>query len=125
MARSGAPEKRSPAGCSERDEGTIINMSSLSGKVGFSQTGPYTASKHGIQGLTNVLAKELKETDIRVSAICPGQVETELTDDIVAVDRLETDDVTDIVVFLATRPPSLYIPEVVVVPPESIPLVRH
>lgn len=112
-------------GMLERDEGTIINMSSLSGKVGFAQTGPYTASKHGVQGLTNVLAKELKETDVRVSAVCPGQVKTELTDDIVAVDRLETDDVTEIVLFLATRPPSMYIPEVVVVPPESIPLVRH
>lgn len=37
-------------GMLERDEETIINMSSLSDKVGFSQTGPYTASKHGIQG---------------------------------------------------------------------------
>ncbi|ELY37759.1 SDR family oxidoreductase [Natronorubrum tibetense] len=112
-------------GMLERDEGTIINMSSLSGKVGFTQTGPYTASKHGVQGLTNVLSKELKETDIRVSAVCPGQVKTELTDDIVAVDRLETDDITDIVLFLATRPPSVYIPKIVAVPPESIPLVRH
>lgn len=112
-------------GMLERDEGTIINMSSLSGKTGFKQTGPYTASKHGIQGLTNVLAKELKETEIRVSAICPGQVNTELTDDIAAVDRLEPDEIADIVRFLATRPPSLYIPEIVAVPPDSIPLVQH
>lgn len=75
--------------------------------------------------MRNVLAEELKETEIRVSAVYPGQVDTDLTDDIVAVDRLETDDVTDIVLFLATRPPSLYIPEIGVVPPELIPIVRH
>lgn len=112
-------------GMLERGEGTIVNMGSLSGKVGFKRTGPYTASKHGVQGLTNVLAKELEETDIRVSAVCPGQVNTELTDDIAAVDRLEPEEIADIVLFLATRPPSLYVPEIVAVPPDSIPLVRH
>lgn len=112
-------------GMLDRGAGTIINMGSLAGKIGFEKTGPYAASKHGVQGLTNVLAKELKETDIRVSAICPGQVETGLTDDITGIDRLDTDDVTDIVLFLATRPPKMYIPEIVAVPVDSIPLVRH
>jgi 3-oxoacyl-[acyl-carrier protein] reductase len=112
-------------GMLERGEGAIVNMGSLSGKVGFAGTSAYTASKHGIQGLTNALAKELKETDIRVSAVCPGQVATEMTDDIAAVDRLEADDVTEIVVFLATRPASVYVPEVVAVPPETIPVVSH
>jgi 3-oxoacyl-[acyl-carrier protein] reductase len=112
-------------GMLERGDGTIINMSSLTGKVGFSGTSAYGASKHGIQGLTNTLAKELKETDIRVSAICPGQVATEMTDDIAEVDRLETDDVTAIVIFLATRPPHVYIPEVVAVPPDTIPTLQH
>jgi 3-oxoacyl-[acyl-carrier protein] reductase len=112
-------------GMVERGEGTIINMGSLAGKVGFAGTSAYGASKHGIQGLTNTLAKELKDTDIRVSAVCPGQVATDLTEDIVEVDRLETEDVTDIVVFLATRPPGVYVPEIVAVPPDSIPVVSH
>lgn len=112
-------------GMLERDEGTIVNMSSLGGKIGFAETSAYTASKHGVQGLTNALAKELKETDIRVSAVCPGQVATDLTDDIVAVDRLEPDAITDIVLFLATRPASVYVPEIVAVPADSIPLVHH
>lgn len=112
-------------GMVERGEGTIVNMGSLTGKVGFAGTSAYGASKHGIQGLTNTLAKELKDTDVRVSSVCPGQVATELTDDIAEVDRLETEDVTELVVFLATRPPGVYVPEVVAVPPDSIPVVYH
>jgi NAD(P)-dependent dehydrogenase (short-subunit alcohol dehydrogenase family) len=108
-----------------RGEGTIVNMGSLTGKVGFAGTSAYGASKHGLQGLTNTLAKELKDTDVRVSAVCPGQVATDLTDDIAEVDRLGTEDVTGIVVFLATRPPNVYVPEVVAVPPDSIPVVSH
>jgi NAD(P)-dependent dehydrogenase (short-subunit alcohol dehydrogenase family) len=108
-----------------RGEGTIVNMGSLTGKVGFAGTSAYGASKHGLQGLTNTLAKELKDTDVRVSAVCPGQVATDLTDDIAEVDRLGTEDVTEIVVFLATRPPNVYVPEVVAVPPDSIPVVSH
>ena len=112
-------------GMVDRGEGTIVNMGSLTGKVGFAGTSAYGASKHGLQGLTNTLAKELKDTDVRVSAVCPGQVATGLTDDIAEVDRLEPGDVTDIVVFLATRPPNVYVPEVVAVPPDSIPVVHH
>lgn len=112
-------------GMLEREAGTIVNMSSLTGKVGFAGASAYGASKRGVQGLTNALAKELKETDVRVSSVCPGQVRTDMTDSIAAVDRLDIEDVTDVVVFLATRPPSAYVPEVVLVPPESIPLVRH
>lgn len=112
-------------GMVDRGAGTIVNMGSLAGKVGFSGASAYGASKHGIQGLTNALAKELKDTDIRVSAVCPGQVATDLTDDIAEVDRLEPGDVTELVVFLATRPPNVYVPEVVAVPPDSIPVVSH
>lgn len=112
-------------GMLERDAGTIINLSSLAGKIGFAGTTAYGASKRGVQGLTNALAKELKETDVRVSSVCPGQVRTDMTDSIAAVDRLDSADITDVVVFLATRPPAAYVPEIVVVPPESIPLVRH
>lgn len=113
------------SGMRERGEGTIVNMGSLTGKIGFAGTSSYGASKHGIQGLTNTLAKELKDTDIRVSTICPGQVATEMTDDIEEVDRLHPDDIADIVIFLATRPPHIYVPEVVAVPPETIPVVHH
>jgi len=48
-----------------------------------------------------------------------------MTEDFAEVDRLEPAAVTDIVVFLATRPSDAYVPEIVAVPPESIPVVQH
>lgn len=110
-------------GMVERGEGTIIIMSSLSGLIGLTRTGPYTVSKHGLQGLTSVLAKELRDTDIRISNICPGQVETGMTDNMVKVDRLDPSDIADVATFLLTRPADAYIPQVMIVPPDSIPLI--
>lgn len=110
-------------GMLERERGTILVLSSLTGIVGMSHTGPYSVSKHGLQGLTSVLAKELRDTDIRISNLCPGQVDTEMTEDMVEVDRLDTDDVADVAMFLLTRPPEAYVPQVIMVPPDSIPLV--
>jgi len=113
------------SGMLDRETGKIINISSINGKTGFSDTGAYTASKHGVQGLTNVLAKELRETDIRVSSICPGQVDTDMQDEVPGVEPLETENISDIVLFLLSMPSSVYIPEVIAVPPESIPITTH
>ncbi len=59
-----------------RKEGRIINISSISGKVGESLIGPYCAGKFGVLGLTQVLAKELGRYSITVNAVCPGYVWT-------------------------------------------------
>lgn len=112
-------------GMLDQEKGWIINMSSLFGKTGIENTSAYAVSKHGIQGLTNTLAKELKDTDIRASAICPGQVETDLTKDIAEVDLMETEDVADVVLFILGQGPDVYIPEVVLMSPDSIPLYQH
>lgn len=62
------------------DGGTIINMSSLSGKVGmFGQTN-YSAAKAGIVGLTKATAKELARHGVRVNAIQPGLIRTTMTE---------------------------------------------
>jgi len=56
--------------------GRIINISSISGKLGESLIGPYCAAKFGVIGLTQVLAKELGRYNITVNAVCPGYVFT-------------------------------------------------
>lgn len=61
--------------------GYIINLSSVVGFKGYPNQSAYTASKHGIMGITKSLAAEAQEYGIRVSAILPGGVDTEFIAD--------------------------------------------
>ena len=56
--------------------GCIINVSSLAGKRGSTNNAVYCASKFGVNGLTQALAKELGHREIRVNAVCPVYIET-------------------------------------------------
>ena len=60
-----------------RTGGCIINISSLAGKRGSANNSVYCASKFGVNGITQALAKELGNRGIRVNAICPVYVKTE------------------------------------------------
>jgi NAD(P)-dependent dehydrogenase (short-subunit alcohol dehydrogenase family) len=59
-------------------QGSIINVSSGVGRIGRARWGAYAVSKFGIEGLTQVLADELRETGIRVNAVNPGPTRTEM-----------------------------------------------
>ena len=59
--------------------GSIINMSSISGKVGMAGQTNYSAAKAGIVGLTKAAAKEVGFAGIRVNALAPGVIETPMT----------------------------------------------
>jgi len=60
--------------------GRIINIASVASKVGGKYIAAYTAAKHGVLGLTRALAVELVAHNITVNAICPGYVDTPMTD---------------------------------------------
>ena len=66
--------------------GCIVNMSSTAGLMGCPNRSPYVASKWAIIGLTKTLAMELGELGIRVNAICPGSVEGERIERVIARD---------------------------------------
>jgi meso-butanediol dehydrogenase/(S,S)-butanediol dehydrogenase/diacetyl reductase len=61
--------------------GHIINISSISGTVGYSAHSAYSAAKGALIRLTEAMAEELKEYNIAVNAICPNAVDTNLFDD--------------------------------------------
>lgn len=64
----------------ERDgSGTVVNVASVGGVVGLPQQAPYTASKHGLVGLTKTLAVDWAP-NIRVNALAPGYVKTAFTE---------------------------------------------
>ncbi|MCC9710346.1 glucose 1-dehydrogenase [Streptomyces sp. MNU76] len=60
--------------------GTIVNTASYTGITGMAYVGAYAATKHAIVGLTRVAALELARKGIRVNAVCPGAVDTAMTD---------------------------------------------
>jgi 3-oxoacyl-[acyl-carrier protein] reductase len=98
----------------EQGRGAMINMSSISGKVGMMGQTNYSAAKAGIVGLTKAAAKELGHLGIRVNAIQPGIIATAMTaslrEDVLEAKRAEVplgrigeaDEVANVALFLAS-----------------------
>ena len=64
--------------------GRIVTLASMAGLHGFAYASPYIAAKHGAVGLTRALAAEYAKTRLRVNAVCPGFVDTDMTAESVA-----------------------------------------
>jgi NAD(P)-dependent dehydrogenase (short-subunit alcohol dehydrogenase family) len=103
--------------------GRVINIASINGKLGTLHGAAYSASKHGLLGLTRTLAMETAKEGITVNAICPGPVNTLINDLRVKYDaqrlgrsfaemestmtpmgrRLEPEEIAPLAVYLASR----------------------
>ena len=70
-------------------DGRIVNIASTEGLGGSARISPYTASKHGVGGLTKALAVELGPRGVTVNAVCPGPINTGMTDYIPDEDKAE------------------------------------
>jgi len=94
----------------------IVNIASVVGLRGYPNQTGYSASKHALMGMTKALARELHGTGIRVHAVCPGSVDTELIGDARPdLDRsllMKPQEIADIVLFLVTRAGNAMIDEI-------------
>lgn len=83
---------------------TIINISSVVGRMGYENQAAYAASKHALMGFSKVLAKEVQPLGIRVHTIAPGGVATDMVKtmraDLDISNLISPEEITDIVVFL-------------------------
>jgi NAD(P)-dependent dehydrogenase (short-subunit alcohol dehydrogenase family) len=92
----------------ERNQGRVINISSISGREGTSMLAAYCAAKHGVIGLTRALAEELRTAKVSVNAICPGSVDTQMLREGMPGARpdMSPDDIAKTALFLAHAAPS-------------------
>jgi 3-oxoacyl-[acyl-carrier protein] reductase len=101
--------------------GHIINISSLAGKNALPNGAAYAASKWGLNGLTYSAAEELRVHNIRVSVVCPGSVDTELSPH-AGKDKakmLQPEDVAHVVAMLVTQAPQSFVSEILLRPTQK------
>jgi 3-hydroxybutyrate dehydrogenase len=67
-------------GMLEAEWGRVVNVASIAGKMGAAYISAYAASKHAVVGFTRALAVEVAATGVTVNAVCPGYVDTPMTD---------------------------------------------
>jgi NAD(P)-dependent dehydrogenase (short-subunit alcohol dehydrogenase family) len=72
------------------ESGRIATVASTAGLHGFAYAAPYIAAKHGAVGLTRALAAEYAATPLRVNAVCPGFVDSDMTEKSIANIREKT-----------------------------------
>jgi len=102
----------------QQERAFIINIVSVMGVKGYVNQAAYSASKHAVVGMTKALAKEVQQDDIRVHAICPGGVDTQLVrkarPDLERSVLMQPEEIADIVLFLVTRRGNAVIDEILV-----------
>ena len=107
-----------------RGSGQIINVLSIAAKVAFEASSAYCAAKAGALALTKVLASEVRQQNIRVTAVLPGSVHTPFWDDVPEhpdfEQMLTPEHVADTVISVCQQPPGMVTEEIVVMPPLGI-----
>src|SRR5438552_11583978 len=98
--------------------GHIVNISSLAGKNPLPNGAAYAASKWGLNGLTYSIAEELRQHNIRVSVVCPGSTNTDLSPHAGkdATKMLQPTDVAHVVRMLVTQAPQSFASEILLRP---------
>jgi NAD(P)-dependent dehydrogenase (short-subunit alcohol dehydrogenase family) len=109
----------------EHGNALVVNTSSLSGKRGEGGLSVYSAAKHGVVGFTQAMNRELEADGIKSCALCPGYVDTPLTDyikdEIPSDDMIRSGDIAEAVRFLTRLSPHCVVPEIIFTRPGDRP----
>jgi NAD(P)-dependent dehydrogenase (short-subunit alcohol dehydrogenase family) len=109
----------------EHRNALVVNTSSITGKFGEAGLGVYSATKHGIVGFTQAMQRELAPAGIKSCALCPGFVDTQLSDyvkdEIPPETMIAVADVAESVRALLRLSPTCVVPEIVLMQPQAVP----
>lgn len=100
-----------------QQSGYIFNLASRAGKTGLPSLGGYSASKFGVCGLSEALSKELAPEGIRVTALCPGWVDTDMAEahsSLPSEKRIPVSDLIQTVRYLLSLSPKSAVKEVLI-----------
>ena len=108
----------------EHGKALMVNTASYAGKHGQGWLAAYSATKFGVVGLSQALHKELSRDGVQVTALCPGFVETPMTDWVEAVPSeamIQPEDLAEATRFLLKTSPNCVVPEIQFIRPGDVP----
>jgi NAD(P)-dependent dehydrogenase (short-subunit alcohol dehydrogenase family) len=107
----------------EHRNALMVNTASIAGKSGQAWLSVYSATKAGVIGYTQAMNRELANDGIKSVALCPGFVETPMTEfvreHVKAEDMIRTTDISESVRFLLRLSPNCVVPEIVLQHPDK------
>ena len=105
----------------EHKKALVVNTASVAGKRGQAWLSIYSATKFAVVGFTQSMNQELAESGIKSTALCPGFVDTNMTDfvkgQVAAEDMIQPEDIAESVRFLLRVSPACVVPEIMFVRP--------
>jgi NAD(P)-dependent dehydrogenase (short-subunit alcohol dehydrogenase family) len=105
----------------EHHNAQVVNTASVAGKVGQAWLSIYSATKHAVVGFTHSMNRELGESGIKSCALCPGFVDTNMTEfikgQVKAEEMIRPEDIAESVRFLLRLSPACVVPEIVFIRP--------
>ena len=109
----------------EHGKALIVNTASIAGKSGQPWLSVYSATKAAVIGFSEATQKEVARDGIQVSALCPGFVDTPMTDyvrdQVSAAEMIQPEDIAESVRFLLRTSPACLVPEIVFARPDELP----
>jgi NAD(P)-dependent dehydrogenase (short-subunit alcohol dehydrogenase family) len=100
----------------EHRNALVVNTASISGKFGQGWLSVYSATKHGVVGFTEAMNKELAGRGVKSCALCPGFVDTEMTDfvkeQVSPEQMIKATDIAEAVRYLLRTSPACIVPEI-------------